>query len=301
MPGAASEAEGELDLPAARIRADRAWSAIWLVPMVAALIVGALLYRELRRRGPEITLEFQDATGLKPRQTVLRYRGVTVGEVRSVDLAPDGQGVVVKARLNRSAASLAREGTQFWIVRPELALGNVSGLNTIISGAYIELLPGSPAKEAKREFQGLAHPPPPGENQGLKIFLTASQRGSLSAGAPVYYRGIEVGSVQAPQLNDNATGVTAPVLIRKRYAALVRAGSKFWSAKGVEIDFSLFKGAQINVDSLKSLMAGGISFATPPPGKDNGPVEEGMTFRVFDEPRKEWLEWAPSITLTPGE
>lgn len=293
------EASEERSWPKAAVRKRRSWQAVWIVPIVAALFVAGLFFREFRRLGPTIRIELSDGSGLRPRQTPVKYRGVTVGEVRRVTLADDGASVLVQVRLERSVARLAREGTEFWVVRPEIGFGNVSGLNTLISGSYLEMLPGrDPNGAGKREFRGLARPPLPDSQEGLKILLTAAQKGSLSAGSPVSYRGIEVGVVQAPVLNDNATGVTIPVIIKKPYAALVRTGSKFWVGKGIAVDFSLFKGAQINFDSLKSLMGGGgISFGTPPLTTENAPAADGAAFQLHDDPRKEWMEWSPSITL----
>src|SRR5688572_30146837 len=181
----------DVDTPRARavVRRGRGISVIWIVPLVAALIAAYLVYDRVRQAGPRITIRFKDGTGLRPGQSPIKYRGVTIGEVRSISLSPDLQSVEVDARLDRSAAPLAKKGTVFWIVRPEVGIGNITGLGTIISGPYIEVLPGEGAKT--KTFQGAAASPLRRE-KGVQILLIATQRGSLQVGSPVYYRGIEV-------------------------------------------------------------------------------------------------------------
>lgn len=279
----------------ANVKRRRFFSVVWLVPLVAAGVAGYLVYQRVAQAGPLITIRFADGEGLKPGQSPVKYRGVAVGEVRSIALSRDLHGVLVEARLDKSAAALARQGAAFWIVRPEVGLQNITGLGTIISGPYIEVIPGTgpPAKV----FQGVAPAPVRQEEKGLSIRLLSPTRGSLRAGSPVYYRGMEVGHVQEQRLSDDARLVESDVFIEQSYAALVRDDSRFWNVSGVDIDFSLFKGAQVNVESLKSLVSGGVSFATPPPGKGNEPAGNGALFRLYDEPKKEWLEWSPAIPL----
>ena len=133
------------------------------------------------------------------------------------------------------------------------------------------------------------------EPQGLKIILLSSRLGALKAGSPVYYRGIEVGAVQNTELTTNATAVAIHLTIRQRYANLVRIGSKFWNASGLDVKLGLFRGAEINVESLRSLVGGGIAFATKDAREE--PARDGMIFHLEDEPKKEWLEWTPQIVI----
>ncbi|HKQ38332.1 MAG TPA: MlaD family protein [Verrucomicrobiae bacterium] len=289
--------EVELVEPHARavINRRRSVSVVWIVPFLAAVVAAYLIYGRVQEGGERITIHFKDGSGLRPGQTPIRHRGVTVGEVRAVELSSDLQSVQVRVRLQRSASALAREGTVFWIVRPELGIGNISGLNTIISGPFIEAFPGK--GPTRSTFEGADRSPAALEEKGLKLVLIAAHRGSLRAGSPVYYRGIEVGAVQEQRLSDDARRVEVNVFIRQPYGALVRSGTKFWNASGVNVDIGLFKGAQVNIESLKSLVSGGVSFATPEAAKENEPVKEGAIFPLYDEPKKEWLEWTPSIPL----
>jgi len=284
--------------PVAVIKRKRGVSLVWIVPVLAAAIAGYLVYERAQQGGPRITIRFKDGSGLKPGQTPIKFRGVTVGEVRSVGLGPDLQVVTVEARLERSAAALAREGTVFWIVRPEVSVGNITGLGTIISGPYIEAFPGNGS--AKKVFEGAANSPAAVQEKGLKIVLVAAHRGSLRVGSPVYFRGIEVGAVQNHRLSDDARRVEIDVFIQERYAPLVKSDSKFWNVSGVNVDIGLFRGAQVNIESLKSLVSGGLTFATPPAVAGTAPVSDGAIFPLYEESKKEWLEWAPAIQL-PGK
>jgi paraquat-inducible protein B len=285
------------ELPKAKVRRRR-WGVpvVWVVPVVAAIVAGYLVYDRVQEFGAKITIKFKDGSGLKTGQTPIKYRGVPIGEVAAVELSENQQHVLVKARLRRSALSIAREGSVFWIVRPEVGIANITGLGTVITGPHIEVLPGT--GEAKSEFVGLESAPVALERKGLKIVLRSSRLGSLKPSSPVYYRGIEVGAVQDSQLGNNSTTVDIQVFVRQRYVNLVRNGSKFWNVSGVDVSFGLFRGVEINLESLRSLVAGGIAFATPndPKGKA---AKDGMVFRLYEKPKKEWLEWTPEIPIPP--
>lgn len=285
-----------VELPQAATKRRRRVSLIWVVPVIAAMVAGYLIYERVQQGGPRITIRFKDGSGLRPGQSPIKYRGVIVGEVRALELSRDLQSVEVKARLEKSASALAKEGTVFWIVRPEVGVANISGLGTLITGPHIEALPGK--GPSKTTFEGSATSPAALEEKGLKLVLIAAHRGSLRAGSPVYYRGIEVGAVQEQRLSDDARRVEVNVFIRQPYASLVRSDSKFWNVSGVNVDIGLFKGAQVNIESLKSLVTGGLSFATPEVGKGSEPVKDGSIFALYDEPKKEWLEWSPAIPLS---
>lgn len=265
---------------------------VWVVPVIAALVAGYLIYDSVRDFGPTITIKFKDGNGLKAGKTAIQYRGVRIGDVKAVELSEDLQDVVVEARLKRAVASIAREGAIFWIVRLEGGIENITGLGTVIAGSHIEVLPG--AGEPKSEFVGLEKPPVVLEGKELKLVLFSNRVGSLKLNTPVFYRGIEVGAVQALQLSADATSVDIHVFIKQRYAKLVRNGSKFWEVSGTDVKFGLFSGLEINMQSLKSLVAGGIAFATPDHPQAQV-VKDGSAFRLYDAPQKEWLEWKPKM------
>lgn len=286
-------------IPRAAVRRRRwGFSVVWVVPLVAALVAGTLVYQRMHELGPTIRIKFRDASGVKPDQTEIRYRGVPVGQVRIAELSPDQEHVVVTAQLRHSAAALARDGSLFWIVRPEVGFGTVRGLSTVLTGAYIQVLAGK-GKE-KKDFVGIESASPTMGQAGLNITLTASQLGSVRQGSPLFYRGIEVGSVTATDLSRDATAAQVRVFIPQRFARLVRLGSRFWTVGGVDVDFGLFRGLQVNVDSLRSLVTGGIAFATPEDA-DAPPAKETTVFLLHDKPQKEWLDWRLKVALPAGD
>jgi paraquat-inducible protein B len=297
MTEASDEPDAAGPLPAARVTRRR-WrgAIIWAVPLVAAIVAGYLVYTRLNEFGPTITIRFRDGSGVKAGRTELRYRGVPVGEVSAVELSRNREHVLVKTRLRRSAGSLAREGSLFWIVRPEVGFGTVRGLSTVISGSYIQVLPGT--GKPRSSFTGLERASPTQGQAGLKLTLSTSQLGSLRPGSPVYYRGIEVGSVTTADLNTDATAAHVQVFIPQRYERLVRIGSRFWTVSGVDIDFGLFRGLEVNIESLRALMAGGIAFASPDDGAP--PAKDGALFLLHDRPQPEWLEWRPRVPIAPA-
>jgi paraquat-inducible protein B len=224
---------------------------------------------------------------------------VVIGEVSRISLSEDHKKVLVTVRLQRSAASIASDGAVFWIVRPQLGLGNITGLNTVLSGPEIHVLPGKAAAPARREFVGLDSAPVGLEAQGLKIILRAERPRSIKPNTPVHYRGVEVGMVQKVDLGPNSLSADVYVLIFQRYAGLVRQGSSFWDTSGVDIKGSLLKGVEINIESLRTIFTGGIEFATP---SEKAPrARPGSVFFLHDQPKEEWLSWLPRIPVPPAE
>jgi paraquat-inducible protein B len=283
------------DLPQAKIKRQSRISMIWIVPLVAAIVGGWLVVKYVRQLGPVISIQFSDGNEIEANQTTLKYRGVRVGDVLSVKLSHDAQHVEVRARLDKSAENLAHDGSVFWIVRPEVGAGGLHGLETIVSGPYIQVEPGG-GKEQKK-FIGAEKPPILEASEGaLEIILTTPSLGSLTVGAPVYYRGMEVGSVRFFVLGKDSTAVNVHILIETNFAPLVRADSKFWNAGGVGIHFGLFSGFSMGAESFKALVIGGIAFATP---ATNGTLAtNGSIFPLNDKVDEKWLKWSPAITIT---
>ena len=291
--GAADNADDKL--PRAKVRRHR-WTfpVMWIVPVVAALVAGYLVYDQVRDWGPTITIRFKDGSGLKAGRTPILYNGVRIGEVKAVKLSDDLHDVVVEVRLLRSAASVAQAGSLFWIARLGSELQDFSNLGTVITGVYIQVLPGS--GEPKSDFVGVEDSQAALEPDGLEIVLHTSRLGSLKPSSPVYYRGIQVGAVRTVRLSSNATQAEVLLQIKPRYVKLVRSSSKFWNASGAEVKLGLFSGLEVNVESLKSLVGGGIVFATQPDPKSKQ-ERNGAEFLLYDQPMKEWLEWAPQISI----
>ena len=286
------------ELPKSRVRRRRLFNFAWIIPLIAAAVAGYLIYERMRERGPEIIISFNDGGGLRVGLTPVKYRGVVIGEVTAVSLSEDQQRVLVRTRLHRSAAALAREGAVFWIVRPQVGFGNVTGLGTVLTGPEINVLPGKGDAAQRTEFAGLDSAPVGLETAGLKIILRAERPRSIRPNTPVHYRGIEVGMVQKLELGPNSTSADIHVLIFQRYAGLVRQGSAFWDTSGIDVKASLLKGIDVNIESLRTLATGGIEFATP---SEKAPrAKPGSVFFLHDKAKEEWLSWLPRIRV-PAE
>lgn len=282
------------DLPKAKI--ERNWKTyfIWLVPIAAAALAAWFLYSNFAKGGPTIHIYFDNAAGLQKGKSQLKYRGAELGEVREVKLTKDNKKVEITVALDKSAEGVARKGSRFWIVKPEVGVEEIRGLRTIVSGDYITVEPGNGPPQT--QFQGLADAPviePPGMR---RIVLLVEKSGSLRKQSPVFYRGIQVGEVFSVDLGRASQVVYLVVDIRKRYAPLVRLNSKFWNAGGIHANVSL-SGLNIGAQSLEALVSGGIDFATPDTTEKEAP--SGTEFRLYDKPETAWLDWSPPIELDP--
>jgi paraquat-inducible protein B len=285
------------ELPRAHIRRRRLFRLSWVIPLVAAIVAGWLIWDHLQRQGPEITVSFSDVSGLRVGQTPVKYRGVEVGEVIEMRLSEDRARALVRIQLHDSAAGIAREGARFWIVRPRVGWGAVSGLSTVFTGPEIQVLPADEGPRAV-EFVGLETAPVGLESEGLRLTLRAARPKAIRPNTPVYYRGVEVGVVQKIGLSPNTAAADLDVLVFRRYAPLVREGSVFWNTSGISAQASLLKGLDFELESLRSLVQGGVEFATPSAQAPR--ARQGAVFFLHDAPKAEWLNWEPHIKL-PAE
>jgi paraquat-inducible protein B len=265
---------------------------LWLIPIAAALLCAWFVGQDIIFAGPTVTIFFENADGLQENNSLLKYRGATVGEVGTLKLTKDRQRVAVKVQVDASAANLAREGSVFWIVRPQVKLGALSGLQTIVSGNYITVEPGDGART--NQFTG-AEQAPIKPVQALDILLLAPKLGSLQPLSPVFYRDIQVGEVLDCRLGDDAREVVVHARIREEYAPLVRLNSKFWNAGGIHVHIGLFSGLNISAESAQTLISGGIEFATPPDFQNA--ATNGAIFNLNEKPDDAWEKWSPAIPL----
>ena len=267
---------------------------IWILPAIVAIIAGLYIRDYLANHGPEIIVEFTDASGLRAGETKIMYRGAEVGRVTEITLTEDHKHALVHAQLDKREDIFASKGAVYWIVRPEVSQSGLSGLGTLFSGPYIAATPGKNDEE-ETKFEGVSHVPKPYED-GEKFILTTTRMGHVQDGSSVYYKGIEVGTVQDVELSPEADHLDIKILVWTHYARLVRTNSKFWIASGIDFKAGLFSGVQMRLDSLKAIASGGIAFATP--DKDmKGPAPKGAHFNLEDEPKKEWDLWAPHIPV----
>ncbi len=241
---------------------ERRPSIVWLIPLIAALVGGFVAYRTLSERGPEVTISFKTAEGLEAGKTQIKYKDVEVGLVESVTLEPDLSGVVCTARMVKGANGWLTEKTQFWIVKPRIAGGQVSGLGTLLSGSYIGMDPVLEG-EKSHSFVGLEVAPVIGMKEPGRYFvLRSNHAGAVDVGAPVYFRQIQVGQVVSSSLDPNSDFVTTRVFVRAPYDERVRADSRFWNASGFNASISA-TGVKIDTESIVSILIGGIAFDAP--------------------------------------
>jgi paraquat-inducible protein B len=281
--------------PTPRVSHESAFPLIWVVPLIAAAIGVWMGVRELRQRGPEITIDFADGSGVEAGKTVLEYKGISAGTVQSVELKQGLEGVTVHLRLKKDAAALAKAGSKFWIVHPEIGFSGVHALDTLVTGVRIEVIPGD--GPAEKRFRGLDKTPAPDVvDEGRAFILKADKLGSLTTGAPVFYRERKVGAVESSRLSDDSTSVLIRIHIDAPYPDLVRTNTRFWNAGGFSFKMSLF-GAQLKDTSLESLVSGGVSLATPETVPLAPAAEAGTRFDLATEADKDWLKWSPKIPI----
>ena len=263
------------------------FSWIWLVPLVAALAGASLVVRTWMESGPRITIAFNTAAGLEVGQTQVRYKDVVVGVVNGIRLSDDWSKVIVTADITRNAENLAREGTRFWVVRPRLALSGVSGLGTLLSGAYIavDTLSATPDddREEQRNFVGLEEPPEiPHDRPGRRFTLRAEDLGSLDIGSPVYYRRINVGRIVGYNLDESGRAVNIQVFIEAPHDRFVTQGTRFWNASGIDVALGA-DGLKVHSQSMVSLLLGGIAFDPADPGADPAAADSVFTLYGGEE------------------
>ncbi len=238
-------------------------SVVWAIPIVTALIGGWLVWTTLSQRGPLITISFQTAEGLTANQSHVRHKDVDMGVVEKVDLSPDMKRVILTVRMNREAEPLLTDKARFWVVKPRFFAGSFTGLQTLVSGAYIELQPSAAEGEAKREFVGLEDPPVmTSEVPGSTFMLKAARIGSLSLGSPIFFRDFTVGEVLGWDVSAMAESVTIHAFVRAPFDKYVHDNSRFWNASGISVQLGS-NGVQVQFESLRALVLGGIAFETP--------------------------------------
>lgn len=276
-------------IPTAKVKTSKTrLSLSWLVPLFALLITLVLFFNWWMNQGVAIRLAFQDAGGLTVNSPIM-YRGAIVGRIENIALSSDSDSVQIHARLSPSATDLAREGSQWWVVQPSVSLQGVQGLDTIVGPRYIEVMPGN--GDPVFSFVGLQNGTP---QQGKPFTLVTSSADNLTIGAPVYYRGVEVGLITNLEIADDSTTVRVGCSVQHRYAPLVRTNSKFWNISGIRVDAD-FLGIDFQAGPVTSWIKGGIAFATPTQFGDIAP--EGFAFSIAEERNDDWLEWAPHIEL----
>jgi paraquat-inducible protein B len=274
------------DLPRPQVVRTRRFglSLVWLVPLVALLVAGSLFIRKVILVGPRIDIEFASAEGIEPGKTDVRYKEVVVGKVETVQLRGDRKRVIVTVRLDRAAAGLAVEDSLFWVVRPRIGTAGISGLGTLLSGAYIAIDAGT-SKESRDSFVGLEVPPFVLRGEpGASFALRADDLGSLEVGSPVLYKRTRVGRVVGYTLDPAVDELSIRIFIEAPYQTLVTPQARFWNASGIDLQVNA-SGLTVNTESVASLIAGGIAFEIPAGVAKGAAAPPGSTFVLYRDRR----------------
>ncbi len=267
------------ELPEAKGGHRRRFSLIWLVPIAAALVAGFLGWRTLSDQGPSITIVFETGDGLEAGQTPVKHKDVKLGIVESVALSSDLKKVIVGVSMNAEAEDFLGPDAKFWVVRPRIGPSGVSGLGTLVSGAYVAMTPSRGS--VTYEFVGLDQPPVLESSEpGTEYLLTTKRLKSVDAGSPIFFRGIQVGEILGYDFDDKSEKITIHAFVRQPHDELVREGTRFWNASGIALttdggDFRL------QVESLQAVFSGGVSFETGQLGKDSPVAKEDHVFNLY--------------------
>jgi len=272
------------DLPQATVvpRRRTRMSAVWLIPVLAAVVAVGIAIQRIVSEGPTITIVFKAAEGIEAGKTFVKYKDVNIGQVTAVQLSPDYAKVEVTAKMAKSAAGLMVEDAKFWVVQPRVTLSGVSGLGTLLSGNYIGFEAGKSDK-AQRQFTGLEVPPIiTGGQPGRQFVLKADKLGSLGVGAPVYYRSLQAGQVIAYDLAADGKAIDVKIFVNAPYDRYVNSGTRFWNASGVSVSVGA-GGVDVRTESLVSLIAGGLAFDTPAYATAAEPATANTVFALYSD------------------
>ncbi len=277
----------EPETPSSRIPESRTlarkktrFSLVWIIPVVAALIGVWVAAARIMNQGPSITIELRTAEGLEAGKTEVHYNGVTIGTVKSIRLTDDHQHVIAKVDMAPSTENILVDDTKFWVVTPRISGASVSGLGTLISGAYIGMEIGK-STTPRREFVALDTPPVvTGETPGTFFVLKTTDLGSVDYGTPIYFRRLQVGKVASYQLDKDGQFLSVKIFVEAPYDKLVTTESRFWQASGVDLSLSA-SGLQVQTQSVLSLLIGGLAFETPDNAQGLPPAPADTEFTLY--------------------
>ena len=285
-------------VPSPEIRRAQRWNIVWVVPILALLLGAWLIYRSLSSQGPVAEVKFESADGITAGQTEVRCRSVKVGRVKDVILSKDLQSVIVHIEFIPGSEHFLRSGTKFWVVKPRFSATEISGANTLITGAYIAIDPGRQENPKQHVFAGYETPPATNHNvPGLRFHLTTDYAGSLMIGAPIYYRGFEVGRIEGRALDPSLLNVKYDAFIGEAYASLVTQNTRFWNTSGINISAGA-DGFKIKTPSLQAMVSGGVSFGINPDETLGEKAKDHSSFALFeDEEAARKANFTPKLKL----
>ncbi len=254
-------------------------SVVWLVPVLALAVALGIAWQAYSERGTLIEIRFENAGGVVAGETTVRYRDVVIGAVERVRFSADLQTVVVDARVENEVLPFLDDDATFWVVRPEISAQGISGLSTVVSGVFIQGAWDSEPETPMRSFTGRDRPLLilPGED-GRRITMRVASTLQLQGGAPVFFRGIEVGRLEEPELLADG-GLVVNGFIEAPHDQRLSMATRFWDSSGFSVSFGA-SGLSLDVESLASLVSGGIQFDEVYAGA--GPVPDDFVFEIFD-------------------
>lgn len=260
-------------------------SPVWLVPLGAVFIGCWLLYQNIATRGPEITLQLKTAEGLEKGKTAVKVLNVDVGTVRNVHLNKNYDGAIAEIRMQPDMEKLLVEDTKFWVVKPRVGRQGISGLGTIISGAYIQMRPGKSTKPA-HTFTVLEKPPPTRTDApGITLELISKGDDSVSVGDPVVYKGESVGQIETTDFDVTTQEVRYRIFVKSPYNKLINKNTKFWLRSGIDVQFTS-RGVEAQIGNLQAILAGGVTFDTPKHAKPGPRAANNAMFALFPSRHK---------------
>ena len=269
------------DVSAPDVRRRRRISPIWALPIVALLIAGWLGYTAFAERGPTISISFKTAAGIEPGKTRIKYHDIVLGIVERVTPTDDLSHVRVSAKMNRMAERHLTKGTKFWVVRPRFGLTGLSGLETLVSGAYIEMDPGE--GKATHSFEGLEEPPViRADIAGREFVLTTKKLGAIGTGSPIFFHGLQVGEVASHTFSEADASSSIRIFIREPFDAFVYDQTRFWNASGITFSAG-GSGFKLQIESLQAVLLGGLAFDTDDNVRSKTPSKEGAVFPLYDD------------------
>ena len=270
------------NLPQAKVHR-RGFTWIWLIPIVCLGIVGWLAWQHFSAMGPTITITFQRADGLEAGRTLIKHKSVTVGVVKSIELSDDLNHVIVTAEMDNSVEDYLGKDAKFWVVRPRFNAGNITGLDTLVSGSYIVMRPAKGDEET--DFKGLENPPVDVYDvPGQRFTLHTDHLAALDEGSAIYYHGIDVGTVLGYKLNDKGDSISVFIFVRAPYDKFVTQETRFWNASGIDVTTGA-NGLEIKTESFRALLTGGITFDTPT-NSLGAPVAQDYSFPLYESQRE---------------
>lgn len=262
------------------VKRNKGISPLWILPIITMLLAGWLVFKAIHDSGQKVQIHFSDAQGLIAGRTTVRYQGLEVGMVRSINLSEDLQSIYVEADIYPDATKLLSDKTRFWMVKPTATLSGISGLDALVSGNYIAIQPGEQKGKPETDFVALESAPVDlFASEGLNISLKSRDLGGISIGSKILYRKIPIGEVYAYQLDKDNKDVIIQASIKDEYRSIITDESRFWNVSGIGASIG-FSGVDVRLESLAALIGGSIAVDSPDRGE---PVQDSQQFKLYPD------------------